>query len=149
MLDGRHFGVGVHAAADWTVLLEIGMGIGLLLGVAPARAGKYGLHAWCQSTIVVLNWGLIFSLMASSFQRQVIPQIPARLDKFYYSIATAHAALGSIAEFSGLYIILAAGTKLLPEWLRLRRYSILKASTTLFLAKRSGGTSLRNSTVNN
>ena len=33
-----------------------------------------------------------------------------------------HAALGGIAELGGLYILLAAGTTVLPEKLRIRRY---------------------------
>ena len=122
MLEGRQFGVGVHAAADWTIALELAMGIGLLLGAALARAEKFKLHAWCQSFIVVLNLVLIFLLMAASFRTQVLSRIPEKLNKFYYAIATLHAALGTVAEFLGLYIVVAAGTKILPERLRLRRY---------------------------
>ena len=124
MLDGRHFGTGVHAAGDITFLLELGMGIGLLAGAVLARKGKFGLHAWCQSAVVLLNLVLICFLMLPSFWQQVIPKIPSRLGKFYYSIATLHAVFGSVAEVSGLYIVLAAGTKILPERLRLRRYKL-------------------------
>jgi uncharacterized membrane protein YozB (DUF420 family) len=39
-------------------------------------------------------------------------------------VATAHAALGSVAECAALYLLLAAGTKLLPENLRITRYKL-------------------------
>ncbi len=122
MFDERHFGVGVHAAADLTILLEFAMGMGLLAGAVLARRGKFRLHAWCQSAIVVLNLALISLFMITSFQKQVIPQIPSGLSRFYYAIAILHAALGSLAQLFGLYIVLAAGTTLLPEKLRLQRY---------------------------
>jgi len=124
MLDGRHFGTGVHAAADITFLLEFGMGVGLLAGAVLARKERFRLHAWCQSAVVLLNFALICFLMLPSFREQIIPKIPSGLCKFYYSIATLHAVFGSVAEVSGLYVILAAGTKVLPERLRLRRYKL-------------------------
>jgi hypothetical protein len=37
-------------------------------------------------------------------------------------MATAHAALGATVECAALYILLAAGTTLMPEKLRLTRY---------------------------
>ncbi|HET7751248.1 MAG TPA: hypothetical protein VFK81_17795, partial [Terriglobales bacterium] len=51
-----------------------------------------------------------------------LPRIPHKLGKAYVALATAHAALGSITELAALYILLAAGTRLLPERLRITRY---------------------------
>ena len=42
--------------ADVVVLLEIGMGVGLLIGAVLARMRRIRLHAWCQSIIVLLNF---------------------------------------------------------------------------------------------
>ncbi|HEY6945844.1 MAG TPA: hypothetical protein VI431_11945, partial [Candidatus Acidoferrum sp.] len=55
---------------------------------------------------------------------QVLPRIPTRLAKPYFALATAHATLGSAAELAALYTLLAVGTRLLPEKLRLTRYKI-------------------------
>jgi hypothetical protein len=52
--------------------------------------------------------------MVFSFCVQVIPKIPLKLGKAHYALATAHAALGTIAEIAALYILLAAGTNVLP-----------------------------------
>jgi uncharacterized membrane protein YozB (DUF420 family) len=106
------------------LLLETGMGVGLLAGAALARMGRFRLHAWCQSIIVLLNLFVILLVMTPSFRVRVAPKIPARLGKTYYALATAHAALGSIAELGGLYILLAVGTKLLPQRFRLTEYKL-------------------------
>ncbi|HKW63222.1 MAG TPA: hypothetical protein VJN89_11800 [Candidatus Acidoferrum sp.] len=57
--------------------------------------------------------------------------IPAKLSKSYFALATTHAALGSIAELAALYILVAAGTRLLPEKLRLSRYKLWMRSVLL------------------
>lgn len=111
-------------AADVVLLLEIAMGAGLLAGAWLARAKRFGQHAWCQSIIVLLNLAIIGITMASSFRAQVLPRIPAKLSRPYFALATAHATLGTITELAALYILLAAGTRLLPERLRITRYKL-------------------------
>jgi len=74
--------------------------------------------------VVLLNVVLIGLAMVPSFRGQVEPKIPLKLGKAYYALATAHGALGSIVECAALYILLAAGTKLLPEKLRITRYKL-------------------------
>ena len=110
--------------ADVVLLLEIGMGLGLLVGALLARRRKFRAHACCQSVIVLLNLVIIALVMLPSFRNQVSPRIPLRLGRPYYAVATAHAALGSVAECAALYILLAAGTKILPENLRITRYKL-------------------------
>ena len=117
-------GTAAPAAADWVLLLEIAMGAGLLAGAWLARKQRFRQHAWCQSAIVLLNLAVIAVMMLPSFRANVFPRIPARLGRAYYALAAAHAALGSVAEIAGLYILLAAGTRLLPEKLRLTRYKL-------------------------
>ncbi|HKV61264.1 MAG TPA: DUF420 domain-containing protein [Candidatus Acidoferrum sp.] len=110
--------------ANLTLLLEIAMGVGLLVGTLLARQKRFQAHAWCQSTIVLLNFLVIVLAMLPSFGVQVIPKIPLKLGKGYYALATAHAALGTVTEIAGLYILLAAWTSVLPEKLRLIRYKL-------------------------
>lgn len=124
MQEAGFLGTAAPRAADITLLLEIGMGAVLLAGMLLARAGRYGWHAICQSAVVLFNFVLIVILMFPAFHRQVLPKLPGRIGKPFYAAATSHAALGGIAEIAGLYILLAAGTKLLPEKLRLTRYKL-------------------------
>jgi len=122
-----------------TLLLEIVMGVGLLIGAQLARLRRYRWHAWCQSSIVLLNLVLIALTMLPAFHRQVLPRLLGRIGKPYYALATAHAALGGVAEFGGMYILLAAGTEILPEKFRIKRYKLWMRSvlvlwwTVLFL----------------
>ena len=108
--------------ANLTLLLEIAMGVGLLIGAWLARQRRFREHAWCQSVIVLLNLAVIVLVMIPSFRVQVFPKIPLKLAKTYYAMATAHAALGTITEIAGLYILLAAGTSVLPEKFRITKY---------------------------
>lgn len=121
MSDG-FLGTQAPFAADVVLLLEITMAAGLLAGAWLASAKRYRQHAWCQSIIVLLNLAVIGLTMAPSFRTHVLPRIPAKLSRPYFALATAHAILGSVTEVAALYILLAAGTRLLPEKLRLARY---------------------------
>jgi uncharacterized membrane protein YozB (DUF420 family) len=108
--------------ANVVLVLEIAMGIGLLLGARLARNGRFRQHAWCQSTIVLLNLAVVVVMMIPSFRIHVLPRVPAKLGKAYYALATTHGAFGTATELAGLYIVLSAGTKLLPENLRITKY---------------------------
>ena len=70
----------------------------------------------------MLNLIVVARVMLPSFRGQVAPKIPARLARSYYAVATLHATMGCIAELMGVYIILVAGTRILPERLRFVRY---------------------------
>jgi len=98
------------------------MGIGLLLGAVFARRKQFRLHAWCQSLIVLANFIVIVAVMVPSFRVHVSPKIPLKLGKAYYGLATAHAALGTITEIAGLYILVSAGTSLLPPKIQMTDY---------------------------
>jgi uncharacterized membrane protein YozB (DUF420 family) len=111
-------------SATLTLLLEFLMGAGLLVGALLARRRRFRAHAWCQSLIVSLNLALVMLTMIPSFRVQVFPKIPHGLGKPYYALATAHGALGTITEIAGLYILLVAGTTILPTKVRITNYKL-------------------------
>lgn len=123
-MGGGFLATQASLTADVVLLLEIAMGAALLAGAWLARAKRFQQHAWCQSTVVLLNLAIIGLTMAPSFRTQVLPRIPARLSRPYVALATAHATVGTITELAALYILLAAGTRLLPERLRMTRYKL-------------------------
>jgi uncharacterized membrane protein YozB (DUF420 family) len=123
-VKGGLLGTAAPLHANLTLLLELAMGVGLLIGAQFARRRRFREHAWCQSVIVLLNLAVIVLTMIPSFRVQVIPKIPLKLGKAYYALATAHAALGTITEIAALYILLAAGTSVLPERFRITKYKV-------------------------
>lgn len=123
-MKGGLLGIVAPLYANLILLLEIAMGVGLLIGALLARMRRFRAHAWCQSVIVLLNLVVILLVMGPSFRAHVSPKIPLKLGKPYYALATAHAALGTITEIVGLYILLAAGTSVLPERFRITNYKL-------------------------
>jgi uncharacterized membrane protein YozB (DUF420 family) len=123
------------SAAPWgtdlVLVLEIGMGAGLLIGALLARMRRFRLHAWCQSGVVLVNLALIAAAMVPSFRRSLMPALPGKLGKSYYALAAAHATLGMVAECAGLYILVAVGTKLLPEGFRVTRIKLWMRSVLI------------------
>ncbi|HEY1371467.1 MAG TPA: DUF420 domain-containing protein [Candidatus Binatia bacterium] len=119
---GGFLGTGASFASDLNLTLQLSMAAALAGGMALARRKHYRAHAVCQSAVVLLNVVLIARIMLPAFREAVLPGLPAEAAKPYYSIATLHAAAGGAAQFLGIYIIIAAGTKLLPERLRLKNY---------------------------
>jgi uncharacterized membrane protein YozB (DUF420 family) len=130
-LNGGFLGTAAPLDADIILLLEIVMGVGLLIGALLARLRRFRAHAWCQSALVLLNVVLIVLTMIPSFRAHVSPKIPLKLNKTYYALATAHAALGTVTEFAALYILLAAGTSVLPQKFRIANYKLWMRSVLL------------------
>ena len=115
-------GKAAPSCADAVLLLRDRDGLGAALRRGLARRNRFQLHAWCQGVIVLLNLAVILLLMVPSFRSRVSPKIPVRLGRAYYGLATAHAALGMVTEIGALYILLAAGTNILPLRFRMTRY---------------------------
>lgn len=98
------------------------MGATLLVGMFLARARQFRAHGICQSAMVILNLAPILSFMLPGFRTAVVSGLTAHLNDRFYAVATAHAVLGATAELLGLYIVLTAGTNLLPRALRFTNY---------------------------
>jgi uncharacterized membrane protein YozB (DUF420 family) len=131
MPQAGFLGTNAPWTADAILLLELILGLGLIAGAILARAGRYRLHAVCQSVIVLLNLAVIVLAMLPAFHRQVLPKLPGKVGRPFYAIAATHAALGGVAEIAGLYLLLAAGTKLLPEKWRITNYKFWMRTTLL------------------
>ena len=104
------------------LIAQLLMGAALFTGMVLARRKRFRAHAICQSAVVLLNLIPIFYFMAPVFHRAVQPGLPRRLNDSFFSVSTAHAAVGTIAEILGIYIILVAGTKLVPEAFRFKNW---------------------------
>ena len=115
-------GTGAPFSADFNLIVQLAMGLALAAGAALARRKLYRAHAICQTAVLLMNLVMIALVMWPSFQQQVAPALARHLARRYYFAAAFHGALGITAELLGLYIVLAAGTEVLPRRLRFRRW---------------------------
>jgi hypothetical protein len=75
-----------------------------------------------------------------SFQQQVVPVFPRIFRRRYFTVAAIHGALGMAAQILGLYIVLVAGTNILPQRLRFKRWKLwMRAELPLWLLVLVGG----------
>jgi uncharacterized membrane protein YozB (DUF420 family) len=117
-------GTWANFAADLNLVIQIVMGLALIFGAFLARAKRYAAHGVCQATVLVLNLVMIALVMWPAFRMQVLPLLPAHFGKRRYAIATAHGILGAAAELLGIYILLVAGTDILPQAWRFQRWKL-------------------------
>ena len=117
-------GTGAPFGADLNLVVQLIMGLALIAGVLLAKQERYTAHGICQTTVLLLNLLMIGLVMWPSFQQQVKPALSKVLHKWYYEAATIHALLGIAAELLGLYIVIVAGTNLLPRRLRFKRWKL-------------------------
>ena len=117
-------GTGAPFGADLNLVVQLIMGLALIAGVLLAKQKRYTAHGICQTTVLLLNLLMIGLVMWPSLQQQVKPALSKVLHKWYYEAATIHALLGIAAELLGLYIVIVAGTNLVPQRLRFKRWKL-------------------------
>jgi uncharacterized membrane protein YozB (DUF420 family) len=126
-------GTGATFEADANLVVQLVMGAALVAGAFLAKQKRYRAHGICQTTVLLLNLWMIGLVMWPKFQQQVAPKLPRVLHRSYYAAPIAHGALG-MAELLGLYIVLVAGTNVLPLWLRFRNWKLwMRAEFVLWL----------------
>lgn len=122
-------GTNATRTADFNLLLQLAMASALTIGMVLARRKRFRAHGWTQSTVLILNLVAIATVMAPSFHRNVLLRPPGAPGSAYYAVPTVHAALGALAEVLGLYVVLVAGTRILPARLRFQNYKLWMRST--------------------
>jgi uncharacterized membrane protein YozB (DUF420 family) len=115
-------GTGATFGADLNLVVQLIMGVALIGGALLARRKRFRAHGFCQTTVLVLNLLMIGLVMWPSFQQQVRPALPKVFHRWYYEVALIHAVLGITAELLGLYIVIVAGTNVLPQRLRFKHW---------------------------
>jgi uncharacterized membrane protein YozB (DUF420 family) len=117
-------GTGATFAADVNLIVQLAMGGALIVGVILAKRRRYGAHGACQSTVLLFNLWMIGFEMWPSFRLQLAPHLSRVIRTRYYTIATIHSAFGAAAELLGIYIVLVAGTELVPLSLRFTKWKL-------------------------
>jgi uncharacterized membrane protein YozB (DUF420 family) len=126
--------------ADLNLIAQIVMGLALIAGALLARAKRYAAHGVCMTTVLLLNLVPIAVVMWPSFDQLVLPRLASHLHKRYYLVAAIHGVLGAAAELLGLYILLVAGTNILPAAWRFKRWKVwMRVELALWLVVLLGG----------
>jgi uncharacterized membrane protein YozB (DUF420 family) len=115
-------GTGATFGADLNLVVQLIMAAALIAGARLAKQKRYRSHGICQTTVLLLNLLMIGLVMWPSLQQQVKPALSKVLHRWYYEVAAIHAVLGIAAELLGLYIVIVAGTNVLPLWLRFEHW---------------------------
>jgi hypothetical protein len=114
------FGGTAPRGADVNVLAQLGLGGLLLAGVLLARRGFYRAHGACQSLALVVAVGLAAAWMIPALRTIFLPGLPVR-DRASV-VVIVHGLLGGSVLLLGAYVVLVAGTRLVPPRFRFQRY---------------------------
>lgn len=122
MFGEGFLGQGAPRGADLNLLIQVGVGLLLLMGMGLARRGRYGAHGLCQSVgfvlavVMTVLWMMpaFHAIHADALGRGVVNRV---------TVAVAlHVVVGTAALLVGAWIVLVAGTPLVPARLRFSNY---------------------------
>jgi len=119
--------------ADLNLIAALLILAGLLVGFAAVRSKNVSAHQYIQTAMVLLFLVLIVFIMEVSFWQNVGPGIPGQIGEASYAMPALHAAIGGLAEISGLYLVLLMNG-LMPRPLRVRLWKrLMQATLVLFI----------------
>ncbi len=123
MFGEGFLGRGATFGGDLNLLVQIGLGLLLLIGMALARRGLYRAHGACQAFALILAIGMTLVWMWPSFREVYVPDLARGFANRTTVAVVAHAALGSVVLLLGVYVVLVAGTAVIPRRFRFQNYS--------------------------
>ena len=122
-------GFGATLYADINLIFQLAMAAALTIGMVFARKKLFRAHAVTQSSVLIFNLFAIAVVMWPSFQLQILRHPARALRDGYHGFAFFHGILGTLAELLGLYVILVAGTNMIPKSLRFKNYKLWMRAT--------------------
>ena len=84
---------------------------------------KFGLHRLIQTIAVIGNAVMVFWMMILPYRDFIMPGIPSRFAESFYWVTTLHAAIGLIALFLGIFVVLRANGLMIKP-LRFENYKL-------------------------
>ena len=107
--------------ADLNLLVQLALGMLLFAGLLLARRSRYAMHGLCQSVALVATLVMTAVWMLPAYHNNYGPAIFALGNRVNVA-AAAHVVMGSAALLLGIYVVLVAGTPLVPRALRFANY---------------------------
>src|SRR2546428_2805 len=124
MWSGGFLGRGAPLGADLNLVFEVVLGVVLLVGMMLARRGRYRAHGACQSTVFVAVLALTVFWMIPSLHDNYGPSLFAGVMNRVNVAVAAHIVAGTIALLMGAWVVLVAGTSVIPARLRFQNYKV-------------------------
>jgi uncharacterized membrane protein YozB (DUF420 family) len=122
MFADGFLGQGAPRGADLNLLLQVAVGILLLAGMGLARRGRYGAHGICQTTGFVLAIAMTILWMVPAFHAIHADALGRGVVNRVTIAVAAHVVVGTLALLVGVWVVLVAGTPLVPPRLRFSSY---------------------------
>ncbi len=123
MFGEGFLGRGATFGADLNLLVQISLGLLLLIGMVLARRGFYRAHGACQSAVLISAIVMTLIWMWPSFREVYVPDLVRGIANRTNVAVVAHATVGSGVLLLGVYVVLVAGTALIPRRLCFQNYS--------------------------
>jgi len=124
MFGEGFLGRGGTLGGDLNLLIQAGVGLMILMGAVLARRGWYRAHGACQSTALAIAAAMTVVWMVPSFREVYAPDLSRGVVSRTTIGILAHAALGTVVLLLGVYVVLVAGTNLVPQRFRFSNYTV-------------------------
>jgi uncharacterized membrane protein YozB (DUF420 family) len=122
VFGGGFLGQGAPWGADLNLVLQVGVGVLLLVGMALARRGRYGVHGICQSAGYVLALAMTVLWMMPAFHAIHADALGRGVVNRVTVAVALHVIVGTAALLLGAFIVLVAGTPIVPRRLHFSDY---------------------------
>lgn len=122
MFRDGFLGQGAPWGADLNLVIQAAVGMLLLVGMGLARNGRYRAHGLCQSAGFVLAVIMTALWMIPAFHAVHADALGRGIVNRVTIAVAAHVVVGTLALLVGAWVVLVAGTPLVPERLRFASY---------------------------
>ena len=122
MFADGFLGQGAPWGADLNLVLQVAVGILLLAGMGLARSGRYGAHGLFQTTGFVVAIAMTILWMIPAFHAIHADALGRFVVNRVTIAVAAHVVVGTLALLVGAWVVLVAGTPLVPARLRFSNY---------------------------
>src|ERR1700675_3558263 len=122
MFTDGFLGRGAPFGADLNIVLQGGVGVLLLVGMGLCQRRRYLGHGIRQSTAFVLALVMTILWMIPAFHAIHADALGRRVVNRVTIAVVAHVAIGTAAMLVGAWVLLVAGTPLVPARLRFQNY---------------------------
>jgi uncharacterized membrane protein YozB (DUF420 family) len=107
---------------DLNLIAQLLLGLTLLVGVELARRGRYRGHGVCQTTALALTLVLTVAWMVPAFREVYEPSIDRGVVNRLNLAVAVHVMLGTLTLLLGAWVVLVAGTNVIPPSWRFKNY---------------------------